>query len=213
MNYQPIHELIDHFATFEKETGQKDLTAFAHWLQQRLQASESPASPSSTANQLDQDILQSIGELTYHARHYVRKATRDTPLSGWNDLVVMIVLHYQGTQRKSQVIQSSLMDPSSGIEVLKRLLRKGLAEEMPDPDDKRARLVQLSSEGNALFKALSPRLGIIGQIVAGNLSPEEKQALVPILKKLVHFHQPVFVNDYETPLADIVAKYLASATE
>ncbi len=213
MSYESIKSLIDHFETFEKTTGQNDLGQFANWLNRSLNGPKLEEAAPSGEEQLDQGILQSFGELSHHARHYVKKLIRDTPLSSWNDLVVVIVLYHMGSQRKSDVIQRSLMDLSPGIEVLKRLLKRGIIVEEPDQVDKRAKRVELSAEGRKLYEALQIDMKITGQIVGGNLSIDEKWQILPLLQKLVHFHEPIFVHDAGASLQEIFSKYVKSRPE
>ncbi|MBX2873760.1 MAG: winged helix DNA-binding protein [Saprospiraceae bacterium] len=210
MSYQPIKTLIDHFESFENSTGQNDLGQFANWLNQKLNGPAAEASPQLGEEQLDQGILQSFGELSNHARHYVKKLIRDTPLSSWNDLVVIIVLYHLGSQRKSDVIQQALMDLSPGIEVLKRLIKRGIIIEGPDPTDKRAKRVELSEEGRQLYDELQIDMKITGQIVAGNLTINEKWQILPLLQKLAHFHEPIFQASPSASLQEIFSKYVES---
>lgn len=213
MSYKAIKTLIDHFESFERTTGQDDLGQFANWLNQKLNGPKAQVNRELGEEQVDQGILQSFGELSHHARHYVKKLVRDTPLSSWNDLVVIIVLYHTGGQRKSDVIQHSLMDLSPGIEVLKRLIKRGIIIEEPDPEDKRAKRVELSEEGKKLYETLQPDMQVVGHIVAGNLTTDEKWQMLPLLQKLVHFHQPIFVGDAGSSLHDIFSKYVKSRPE
>ncbi len=213
MSYEAIKTLIDHFESFESMTGQDDLGQFANWLNQKINGPKTQTDLALGEEQLDQGILQSFGELSHHARHYVKKLVRDTPLSSWNDLVVVIVLYHMGSQRKSDVIQQSLMDLSPGIEVLKRLIKRGIIVEEPDPEDKRAKRVELSAEGQKLYEALQPDMQVASHIVAGNLTMDEKWLILPLLQKLVHFHQPIFVKDTGSSLEDIFSKYVKSRPE
>lgn len=213
MSYESIKKLIGHFETFEKTTGQEDLGQFANWLNQELNGPKVEDGIRSGEEHLDQGILQSFGELSHHARHYVKKLVRNTPLSSWNDLVIVIVLYHMGSQRKSDVIQQSLMDLSPGIEVLKRLIKRGIIIEEPDPADKRAKRVELSEKGRNLYEELQIDMKITGQIVAGNLSMDEKWQILPLLQKLVHFHEPIFVSDAGASLQEIHSKYVKSRPE
>lgn len=210
MSYQSIKALIDHFEAFEDATGRTDLGQFANWLNNTLNGPQSAKNVEFRSEPVEQGILQSFGELSHHARHYVKKLVRDTALSSWNDLVMVIVLYHRGSQRKSDVIQQSLMDLSPGIEVLKRLIKRGIIIEEPDPEDKRAKRVELTREGRELYESLQSEMHVAGQIVAGNLTAKEKWLILPLLQKLVHFHQPIFVDDANASLQEIFSKYIKS---
>ena len=210
MSYTNIKTLISHYEDFEQETGGEDLKQFGIWLNQKLDASDDQSSSKGgEEEQLNEDLMSALGELAQFSKHYIKKVIKDTPLSSQNDLVVMIVLYYRGGMRKSELVNDALLDMSSGIEVIKRLLKKGLVEEYVDLKDKRARQVALSKEGNGMFKKMFPELTKIGQIVGGNLSIQEKRTVAPILKKLVHFHRPVFTEDNDQSLDALIKKYLA----
>ncbi|NJL74407.1 MAG: winged helix DNA-binding protein [Saprospiraceae bacterium] len=157
---------------------------------------------------LNSDITQYIGMLFNHARHYVKTATKQTPLVGWNDLVAMVVLFYGGSMRKTELIQRCLIELSPGIEVLKRLLRQGLVEEFDDVADGRAKQVNLTQSGKKLYQEIEARMEKVGQIVAGNLSLDEKRQLVPLLHKLINFHQPIFEEDLGKDLEVILEKWV-----
>lgn len=212
MRYQQIQDLIQYYAAFEESTGLQDLHAFARWLGDQTGSVESvsysageptggnPQSP-------DELISQGLAMLANHARHYIKTATQGTKLSGWNDTILLIALFHRGPQRKTALIRTILIDVSAGIEVIRRLVRKGLLEEYADPDDKRAKLVKLTADGTELVKKMDVRLDTVSRIVAGNLTDTEKTQLVPLLYKLVTFHEPIFQEDYGSDLDEILEKY------
>lgn len=211
MAYQHILELIQHYEAFEQGTGQSGVLAFAQWVsaQAELKGSDFDPEDERLARSADEQILQGLGMLSNHAKHYIKTATRDTPLSGWNDTILLIVLSYRGPSRKTDIIRDALMDLSSGIEVIKRLVKRGFLEEYQDSSDKRAKLVKITPEGEELTAEMKKRVTAASSIVAGNLSPAEKARLIPMIFKLVHFHDPIFRDDYGAELDYIADKYKA----
>lgn len=210
MPYTHLKELIDHFAQFEQETGAQDMAGFGRWLVQRTTdpKGEFPAADA-FGEPIESKITREMGRLTSFVKHYIKKATKDSPLAGWNDMVAIIVLFYGGDRRKTELIQMSLMELSPGMEVVRRLLRLGLIEDFPDPDDGRARRVQLTPQGRMMYQTLEKEIQKVSQIVVGNLSSAEKQQLLVLLEKLGHFHMPIWLEDGDSELDSILGKYIA----
>lgn len=207
--YQQIKTLIDHFECFEQETGTQDLSSFATWLNIKMNiAGTNTDKIEADHRPIESRILQSLAILSSHLKHYIKTAIRDTPLVGWNDLVVMIVLYYGKAMRKTELIQAALIEISPGIEVIKRLLRTDLIYEYNDPGDGRAKLVDMTSQGRKLFEQTLPQMALAQNIAVGNLTDTEKQQLIPILSKLVHFHDPIFKQDLGSGLEEIIGKYV-----
>ncbi|MEO0469203.1 MAG: winged helix DNA-binding protein [Bacteroidota bacterium] len=209
MKYQKLKELIDLFDQFESESGSDDIVSFSRWIQQRENELRGEKMENYQAGQLlESDILRHFGRVSNFARHYIRKATRNSPLVGWNDLVAIIVLYFAGDMRKTELIQRCLIELSPGMEVVRRLLRLGLIEEFPDPDDGRAKRINLTDAGREMFVKMEAELKKVGTIVSGNLSENEKQQLQLILEKLGHFHDPIWQDDEGSSLESIIEKYL-----
>jgi DNA-binding MarR family transcriptional regulator len=67
-----------------------------------------------------------------------------------------------------------------------RLVRRGLAERRPDPDDGRGALVSLTDRGRELFEACAPEhLANAHELIAG-LSEPERDQLASLLGKLLY---------------------------
>lgn len=145
MSYKNIQSLIDYYAEFEKETDLEGMKHFSNWFSKKMNPVEmEKQSVGEMVNNTDQKILQGFAMLANHSKHYVKTATKDTPLSGWNDLLMLVVLSVAGPTRKTELIKYLIIDLSPGIEVIKRLMRHQLLEEENDPSDGRAKLVKIS---------------------------------------------------------------------
>lgn len=210
MAYKNIQLLIEYYAEFEKETGLDGMKHFSNWFSKKMNPVEmEKQTVGEMVNNTDQKILQGFAMLANHSKHYVKTATKDTPLSGWNDLLMLIVLSVAGPTRKTELIKYLIIDLSPGMEVIKRMLRHQLLEEEEDPTDGRAKLVKASKKGMTLVKEMKYKIHSIGKIIGGNLSNADKEELLPLLYKLAKFHKPIFEDDYGMELELIVEKYFS----
>jgi DNA-binding MarR family transcriptional regulator len=97
---------------------------------------------------------------------------------------------------KADVIRKNVTEKSSGNEVLKRLLRQQLIEETKNPNDKRSKLLKLTPAGFAAINAVRIQLEKMGNLVAGDLTEQEKEILITMLSRLNDYHRPLFdAND------------------
>ncbi len=149
--------------------------------------------PESTAELPPEVLLAiSLGRLTRFAEMYTKKALVDLPVNNMDEIVYLMILDEVGTPRKSDLINQHLSEFSTGVEIIRRLVKAGLAEEFPDADDRRTKRVRLTPAGQQLLFEAYPKLNIVAQIVAGSLGKDEKALLVQILGRLEKRHDEVY---------------------
>ncbi|MGN6167345.1 MAG: MarR family transcriptional regulator [Solirubrobacteraceae bacterium] len=86
-----------------------------------------------------------------------------------------------------------------------RLVRRGLAERGPDPDDGRGAVVALTEGGRQLFEACAPEhLGNAKELLSG-LGEDERQQLGELLGKLLYtLEEPATASSLEPELGLVV---------
>jgi len=100
------------------------------------------------------------------------------------DFGVMTMVDAHPGLSQQQLHEKTGIDPSSMVAVIDDLQSRGLAERRPDPEDRRARAIFLTDEGQRT-------LGRIGKVAArlqremfGGLSEHELSTLHALLRKL-----------------------------
>jgi DNA-binding MarR family transcriptional regulator len=97
---------------------------------------------------------------------------------------VLMRLSAQGALRQSALAAELGLAPHSITDIVDALERSGLAERQPDPTDRRAKLVAITSAGQAcLGVANATRDRLLTQIF-GALSQEERATLLRLLDTL-----------------------------
>jgi DNA-binding MarR family transcriptional regulator len=138
-----------------------------------------------------------------YARHYVKKAMKDSKLQTMEEFGFLMALVTRDSMTKTELIQTAVMEKTSGTEVIRRLLRLGLVREFPDPDDKRSVRVAITDSGRVAAFSLLPNMESVAKIVSGNLSPAEIGTLFGLLKKLDHFHNDIYLHRRNASLEDL----------
>lgn len=74
------------------------------------------------------------------------------------------------------------LDPSHIVTLVDKLEARGLVERLPDPGDRRARIVVATDEGRRLDAQARERVTAAEETAMGALSPDERKTLKHLLK-------------------------------
>jgi DNA-binding MarR family transcriptional regulator len=97
------------------------------------------------------------------------------------------------------------MEKTSGSEVIRRLIKRGLIAETADHNDKRSIRVAITKSGRNEILRIIPLMSQVSDIVVGNLSNEEINTLSYLLKKLDYFHNDIYINKRGQPFSEILS--------
>lgn len=89
-----------------------------------------------------------------------------------------------GPMSQNRLGRATSMDAATIKGVVDRLVRQGLVETVPDPDDRRRLTVTLSDSGRALFEATKDTALEVSDRTLVPLSPRERARLIALLSRL-----------------------------
>ncbi len=134
---------------------------------------------------------------------YFKKALKEGNINTLDEFSFLITLMTYPSLTKTDLIQKLIMEKTSGVEVIKRLLKHGLIEEFANPNDKRSVLVAITTKGKEELSSLLPRMGLVGSVVVGNLNPTEVSSLSYLLRKLDYYHNDIFLHHRNLSLDEL----------
>jgi DNA-binding MarR family transcriptional regulator len=129
-----------------------------------------------------------LGRMTRFAEVYSKKALEHLDLNNNEDWVYLLCLLQPEPPTKSELINQMLAEVPSGFDVIRRLVKRGLVEEFPDPTDKRSKRIRLTAEGQQFLWGAMPYIEKIGEMAFDSLSDAEKRLLANLLQRLDAFH-------------------------
>ncbi len=135
-----------------------------------------------------------IGKLNKYASLYCKKALAHVGMDNIEDWVYLISLHDMGTPKKSELIYEMVSEFPSGIDIIKRLVKSGLAEEFPDEQDKRSKRLKITEKGIAVLYESFPYMDKVGSMAFDTITASEKVMVLNILKRLDNFHTGHYKN-------------------
>ncbi|HMN89548.1 MAG TPA: winged helix DNA-binding protein [Saprospiraceae bacterium] len=146
------------------------------------------------SSELSKDVRLGITivRLARFAEMYTKKALAGLPLYNTDEIVYLMILDEAGTPRKSDLINQNLSEFSTGVEIIRRLVKADLVEEFPDADDRRTKRIRITDAGRAVLYQAYPKMDVVATIISGSLAEDEKDLLLQILSRLEKRHDEVY---------------------
>jgi len=191
-----IINLLRDYQEFKDKNNSEDFHVFGEWLRQKHAPTQDYTTNDEEVNEAGLDVMATylLGNLTGYTEAWIKLAYQDLPLLSIGDFSILkTVEHYQNPSKK-EVADEVVMERSTCIESIKRLIKEGLLAEAIDPNDRRIRRVHLTKGGKQLMPLLNQRMTNLGSLLVGNLSEVEKKSLLPTLNKLLRFHENLYRN-------------------
>jgi len=217
MNKEILKELVDHLSDFDHDfQGVQGYTMadFVGYLNARVDSKPSEIRNLGGTEEKwvkehvdpNTEISTLIVFMYRYAVGYFKKALKDSNINTLDEFSFLIVLMTYPSLSKTELIQKLIMEITSGVEVIKRLLKRRLIEEFANPNDKRSVLVAITAKGKQELAALLPKMGLVGTVVAGNLNAMELTTLSYLLRKLDYYHNDIFLNNRNLSLEELSEK-------
>ncbi len=233
MTYPFLHALLMQAEAFEAASAPAvgedtpDLAAFGRWLTAQAPAPEAVAPaivlpalpdvrrlPPNEYESPESEISTMLTFLYRYVRSYARLALAGSPLTTFDDFTYLATLlgAEPAPLTKSELIERNIQEKATGTEVIRRLLRQGFVAETPHPTDKRAKHLHLTPIGRGVLFTSFRQMSQVATLGAGPLTAPEKQGLLRLLRKLDHFHHPIFTKPGGT-LEELLAQHLPAGTD
>jgi len=190
-----VSQLIGYLNQFETEKGEEsiDIKDFILWLNGVLFDQYHDVKTAGEENNLNSEITFLLIMQSKHFKMYCKKALQDSEINTPDDYSFLYHLSLVDSYRKMELINIHLLEAPSGIEVLKRLFKKGLIEEFDDKQDKRAKRVKITEKGDDELKKLNPIMLDVYKKMTAEMSFKEKLHIVAFLKAFNNYH----LNNYK----------------
>jgi DNA-binding MarR family transcriptional regulator len=203
---KPLVELIESWLEFEDRYPGQGIDAFCHYM--------SEVSHRTSAKHEDRDVqiarfARVIGRLSSVYGLYHRAAMENAGLPGQESFFFLNVLNQLGEVNKSELIHYLLVENTTGMEGINKLIKAGLVRERPDPDDKRAKLIRISEKGSQKLKSTMPNARRVNEMVFKDLDADALSVCLQILEPIEVYHTRKSVEIRQLPfneMADDVLK-------
>lgn len=213
--YNSIKRLIDLWETFENETLRQDLSEFSEWLSQKIKVNPDLNQKQTGKNiKIDRSYnlmsLKSLPEsmrfLEYTSRiaklndFYIKKFFADLPINNRLEYIFLHTVSQKESAKKTELINIHLVDYTTGMDIIKRLVNSGMLEEKPDESDKRAKLLIITDKGMSVLNQASKKISYENYMFLAGISTNKWKKTLPVLEEINYFHSEIYqLHNDKTP--------------
>jgi len=195
-------QLLQAFRKFQESVHSEDLGLFGQWLTQEYGPKATFGTDDAEVDAEGSDIMGAylLGSLAAYLEVWVKMYFQDLPIRSLSDFGILKTIEAMGSPSKKEVAQRVVMEHSTCIESIKRLVRQDLLREETDEKDRRLKRVTLSAQGRVVVHDLEEQMRKLGKLLMGNLEEREKNTLIPLLNKLKGFHDGLYDQRNDTDI-------------
>ena len=185
-----VKEIVHWLEQYQNKVHTEDssLESFIIWLNSQLFSEHDSEKSQHSPELLDMELSFLLVMQNRYYKTYAKKVLGDSELTSPDGFSFLYHLSLTDSFRKMELIKMHHLEPPSGIEVLKRLLNKGLIEEYDDVDDKRAKRIKITEKGRNELQIIMPKMSEVFQLMTAELSLNEKLHMLAFLKQMNDFH-------------------------
>jgi DNA-binding MarR family transcriptional regulator len=132
-----------------------------------------------------------------YAKTYSKSAIYNSKFATQEDFIYLINLKAFGAMTKTDLIKKNIQEKPVGMQIISRLIKQGWIEQSDSLEDKRSKIILITPEGIEALEQNMKKIKQATEIVTGDLSYTEKIELIKLLKKLEHFHQPIYAENLD----------------
>lgn len=114
----------------------------------------------------------------------LNKFINNSPFASFMDYQFLYILKEHGEMTKSDLISYNYMEMSSGIEVIKRLLKCELINDKINPNDRRSKLIYITSNGGHLIDKYKDAAQDIYTSFSKSLDKSKKNIFLELLSQI-----------------------------
>ncbi|NAS13894.1 MarR family winged helix-turn-helix transcriptional regulator [Poritiphilus flavus] len=140
-----------------------------------------------SAPYLTAEAAELIFRLNKFIRIYGKPVLQDVGLNSMDEFVILAFLLENRESPKKEIIGENLIEFTTGMDMLKRMIKTGLLSERINPADKRQKIISLSQKGQEVLFLILERFKNITDVL-GDLEIKEREILLNTLKRLNSFH-------------------------
>jgi len=189
MKKSSVIPLLEKWEIFSHANPKKDIYAFANWLladrQEDIQIKQGHMDQDDRGNATRAAIL--ITKLQKYLGLYIKPAITRLGFSREHEYNFLYQVSRMDKPTKNSLSKENMVEFSTGRDVIRRLIDRKLLMEKPDPEDKRAMLLTLTSLGKKTLEKSYEQISGAFTDFLGDLNLKEQSQLISLLSKIYRY--------------------------
>ncbi len=217
--YEIIKQLIDLWDTYEGEIREEhNLLNFSEWLTEQIKEQSIANTKVFKKHELNMHseteaylnklepkfrFQEYILRIARFEEFYIRKYLIDLPLNSRLEYLFLFTVDNLEIAHKTDLINIHLVEYTTGMDTIRRLIKNELLNEIPDDQDKRAKVLLLTKDGEIILKKANRRMDEARNMFLSCISPNKWKKTLTVLNEIDEFHSNIYLNHYDKPFAEI----------
>ena len=217
--YRTILKLITYWEEFEETNSNVTIQAFGQWLIQNS-IKETSYNNISINRPIDFDLpiylkyeqsldpedhlLDLISRISRLHEFYIRKFLCNLPINTRLEFVFLYTIDLMGGVKKTEVINVHLVEFTTGMDIIKRLLNQGLIVESLKEADKRSKLVHTTEAGKAVLNKSLRQMDAEKEMFLACINSNKWKKIMSTLEELNSFHNSIYLKHKSKSDAEII---------
>ena len=197
-----VVELVVAFDAFEQKNPNAELSDFCRYY---LMNNKTVTTTNGRGH-----LLKILGRITSAFSLYHRVAMSKTALPSPEGFYFLNGLAFLGEVKKTELINYLLMEYTTGMEGINKLLKEELIQERPDESDGRAKLISLTEKGASILTDCYNYATKANEMIFGDLDEDSIQLCIQILKNIEEKHSKLAIEmknkDFDTMYEQVCMK-------
>lgn len=217
--YNSIKRLIELWEVFEEETDKRDFPEFARWLTFRLKerpelniklsgkkVKHKEPENISLFKALDEPVrfLEYTSRISKLHDFYIKKFLSELPINNRLEYLFLFTVDKKREVKKTELINTHLVDYTTGMDTIKRLVNNGLLEEMADENDKRAKLLVITEEGKQVLESSGRKITDEIHMFLACISMNKWKKTLSVFEEINGFHSGIYQTHSDKTAAEMM---------
>src|ERR1700748_2420629 len=186
MKKSSVIPLLEKWEIFIHANPKKDIYAFANWLlagrQEDVETKQGHLGENDRGNAARAAIL--ITKLQKYLGLYIKPAISRLGFNREHEYNFLYQVSRMVKPTKNSLSKENMVEFSTGRDVIRRLIDRKMLMEKPDPEDKRAMLLTLTSLGKKTLEKSYDQISGSFTDFMGDLNLKEQSQLISLLEKM-----------------------------
>ncbi|AZI21423.1 MarR family transcriptional regulator [Chryseobacterium taklimakanense] len=198
---------VQEFENSGRSKNDSTIEDFRNFLNDKFYKTQSPRfiseSEQKKVNDLENEIAKQVILLSRFTKQMIRRGLQDFPELYNEEFTYLYRIMDEPLLTKMQLVEKNAHEKQTGMEIIRRLVKNNLLEEIPDSKDKRVTRLKISELGKKYFDQSVESVSITSRVLSAKLDIEEKNNLLKTLKKLNEFHFNVYHQYKDSDITEI----------
>ncbi|GAB1370085.1 hypothetical protein MASR1M45_01430 [Candidatus Kapaibacterium sp.] len=197
MKIDEIIELLKEWKEFKQYSNDGNIAEFGFWLTNKLKFDNHNSTP--TLKDGEKLTKKYSGNSQFLASYYINRMNKfikiytkelfhDLDLYSSDDFSFLALVHQMNRPRKKELCELNLTEITTGLDIIKRLISKGMIFEVRDENDKRSKRLDITEYGLKTVLAAYQKLNEMTEDVLGDLNENEREIVINFLARLNSYH-------------------------